>query len=243
MSQDFANAFPRKNFFIQMFTKDIGLEDCILDLVDNSIDGLIRTRNIELAEITNKIFAKGRRTSTSLKGMPIVRVDHSTEAVEISDNCGGIEYGYAKREAFNFGHGDDWQSGYLGVYGVGMKRALFKIGNKFEIESRTIQTGFFTSLIVSDWLREDSSPEDWQIPLRPLAEAKSESTAGTVIKISDLHDEVQMRLGSGSIDASLFKSISRTYAFFIREYVRIYLNGNEVLPFRIPVSKPEHGNA
>jgi len=43
-----ANAYPRKHFFFEMFTRDISLEDCILDLIDNSIDGLIRTRSIEI---------------------------------------------------------------------------------------------------------------------------------------------------------------------------------------------------
>ena len=34
----FAKAYPRKHFFFEMFTRDISLEDCILDLIDNSID-------------------------------------------------------------------------------------------------------------------------------------------------------------------------------------------------------------
>ncbi len=44
MEQDInlINAEPTKGFFIDMLTKDIGLVDCILDLVDNSIDGWIR---------------------------------------------------------------------------------------------------------------------------------------------------------------------------------------------------------
>ncbi len=63
MNQDFANAYPRKNFFIQMFTKDIGLEDCILDLIDNSIDGLIRSRKIKLSALSKWVFAKDPKPS------------------------------------------------------------------------------------------------------------------------------------------------------------------------------------
>jgi hypothetical protein len=44
-----ANAYPRKHFFLEMFTRDISLEDCVLDLIDNSIDGLVRTRRINVS--------------------------------------------------------------------------------------------------------------------------------------------------------------------------------------------------
>jgi hypothetical protein len=33
------DANPTKAFFVRMITRDISLEDCILDLIDNSVDG------------------------------------------------------------------------------------------------------------------------------------------------------------------------------------------------------------
>jgi hypothetical protein len=36
MTKPVASAFPRKRFFLDMFTRDIFLDDCILDLIDNS---------------------------------------------------------------------------------------------------------------------------------------------------------------------------------------------------------------
>ena len=109
MSQEYANAYPRKKFFIQMFTKDIGLEDCILDLVDNSIDGFIRSRKIGLSKISRLIFSKNGRKARKLAGMPTVRVAYSESAVTVEDNCGGIDFEYAQNEAFNFGHGKGWE--------------------------------------------------------------------------------------------------------------------------------------
>ena len=46
---EFAQAWPTKRFFLEMFVRDISLEDAILDLVDNSIDSLARTKNIPLS--------------------------------------------------------------------------------------------------------------------------------------------------------------------------------------------------
>jgi hypothetical protein len=48
MTENYASAFPRKRFFLEMFTRDITLEECVLDLIDNSIDGLIRSRSLNL---------------------------------------------------------------------------------------------------------------------------------------------------------------------------------------------------
>lgn len=36
-----ADARPTKRLFIQMLTRDLALEDAVLDLIDNSIDSLL----------------------------------------------------------------------------------------------------------------------------------------------------------------------------------------------------------
>lgn len=36
------SARPTKNFFVGMFTRDIELQDAILDLLDNCVDGIQR---------------------------------------------------------------------------------------------------------------------------------------------------------------------------------------------------------
>jgi hypothetical protein len=33
---------PQKRFFVSMLTRDIDLDDAILDLIDNSVDGVMR---------------------------------------------------------------------------------------------------------------------------------------------------------------------------------------------------------
>jgi hypothetical protein len=241
MSQDYASAYPRKSFFIQMFTKDISLEDCILDLIDNSIDGCIRNTGLKLDTISKSIFSKTGKSIINPAQLPAITVTYSAQKVQIKDNCGGIDLEYARTEAFNFGHSPEWESGYLGVYGVGLKRALFKIGDEFEIQSKTIKNGFASHLTVSHWLQQDQSFEDWRIPLEPQPKADNQKDAGTNILISKLHDEVKMRLEAGSIDTSLYRSISDTYRFFINKYVRIRLNDADVEPSRIPLGKPADG--
>ena len=42
------DASPTKEFFIKMLTRDIALEDAILDLLDNCLDGIVRIKGNEL---------------------------------------------------------------------------------------------------------------------------------------------------------------------------------------------------
>ena len=45
MNDKTAKAYPTKAFFVNMITRDITFEDCILDLIDNSVDGASRSEH------------------------------------------------------------------------------------------------------------------------------------------------------------------------------------------------------
>ena len=125
-----------------MFTRDISLEDCLLDLIDNSIDSHLVRKNIEIAPL---IF--GNHRGTRSRGS--IKVRCSEERIQVSDDCGGIDYRDALTNVFCFGHdpaGD--KSKRLGAYGIGLKRAMFKMGEQIDIRSQTSDNGFEMSLNV-----------------------------------------------------------------------------------------------
>jgi hypothetical protein len=241
MTTRIAKAYPRKNFFVQMFTKDISLEDCVLDLIDNSVDGFIRSRGIRLSKIASAVWEK-KKAKISTASLPVIDVTISEAGFEIKDNCGGIDLDEAINEIFNFGHPFGWETESLGVYGIGLKRALFKLGDHFEISSQTRKNGFHCELPVNEWVRKDDSPADWTIPLTEQRPASSTGTAGTKITVDQLHSEVKERLKTGTVEAPLLRAISTTYAFFLERYVRVKLNGQRVEPLPIPTSKPSRGS-
>src|ERR1051326_5430154 len=109
------DASPEKRFFIHMLVKDIELIPAVLDLVDNSVDG---ARGIRGDERFDDLW---------------VRLNIGPERFAITDNCGGIDIGTARSYAFRFGR--PWDAvgvpGSVGQFGVGMKRALFKLGRAF----------------------------------------------------------------------------------------------------------------
>jgi hypothetical protein len=230
-----ANAYPRKHFFFEMFTRDISLEDCILDLIDNSIDGLVRSRHIDIS--TQLLRANGNSTPSASKA--VIEVSYTESQFEIKDNCGGISRDHALKEVFNFGHGPDAVGGVLSVYGIGLKRAIFKIGELFEMDSKTETEGFAVRLNVKQWAEKDDVLDDWKIPLTFIDGAGSSDTAGTLIRIKNLRPEVVMRMKDGVLAQHLRSVISHTYGLFLGRYVSIILNGVAVEGFEIPIGESD----
>ena len=75
------DASPVKSFFVYMLTRDIRLEDAILDLLDNCVDGILRSKAGKAS--------KGRRTP--YEGF-WAHIKFDKDTFEISDNCGGIPW-------------------------------------------------------------------------------------------------------------------------------------------------------
>ncbi|MGA3267398.1 MAG: ATP-binding protein [Verrucomicrobiota bacterium] len=174
--------------------------------------------------------------------LPTIHVTLSDAEFGIHDNCGGIDLNDAITEVFNFGHPIGWTSESLGVYGIGLKRALFKLGNHFEMVSQTRKNGFSCQLDVGEWVKKDESTDDWTIPITEQRPASSLGSAGTKIRVDRLHEEVRLRIKSGTVVSSLCRSISTTFSLFLERYVRIMVNGQRVEPSLIPTSRPSRGN-
>jgi hypothetical protein len=233
---DYANARPTKHFFFEMFTRDISLEDCVLDLIDNSLDSLIKVKAISLPVEVLKPF----RDPIDVASLPSVAISCSDKEVRVRDNCGGIPFEFAKTDLFTFGHSAGFKAGQLGAYGVGLKRAIFKIGNKFEMKSFTNGTGFRAYLDnVKKWSTEDETLDQWQIPMEPAERRAHDIEHGTEIVIRDLHDSVKTRMKSGPFIDDLYRDVAQTYSLFLGRYARVTVNDRVVEPRAIPIGESE----
>jgi hypothetical protein len=207
------HADPTKDFFVNMITRDIALSDCIFDLLDNSIDGA--RRNLKRA---GKPFAGFK-----------IELQLGAESFKITDNCGGITLADATDHAFHFGRKSKSAydvKGGIGLYGIGMKRALFKIGKSADVISQSNGDSFKVVIDVDSWLAND---DNWDFPW--VAEAPS-STKGTTIIIRSLNPGI----GAAFIDplyiSELRKTIARDYTFFIEKGLLIVLNGANVSSYK-----------
>ena len=104
MPDAYASAIPHKRFFLEMFTRDISLQDCILDLIDNSIDGFIRSNNVNL-DIAELLAWNETTRKTNTPSSPVTVEYNGDFAIE--DKSGGIARKQAEDEVFNFGHSEE----------------------------------------------------------------------------------------------------------------------------------------
>jgi len=219
-----------------MFTRDIGLEDCILDLIDNSMDALLGTRNIN---IESEILAQSKGGVGTRTQKALIHLEYSEKRLSITDDCGGIRYGDAINEVFCFGHNPGAPKRRLGVYGIGLKRAIFKIGNRIRVESNTGTEAFRVDIDVKEWAQKDNSLEDWTFPIVKLDGPALRKPIGTVISITELHDEVKSRLDDGTVASALSKSIAQSYPFFLGKLVDVRINDTIVERLALPFGGSE----
>ena len=235
-----ADARPTDGVFLEMFVRDLSLEDCILDLIDNSIDSLIKSRNMDVSEILLPETIREGNNNGGREGLEPAKIEITinSEQFKISDNCGGIGVEAAKNDVFRIGHPTEGNEGQLGVYGIGLKRAIFKIGNDITIESKTVDEGFKMVIDVPNWKEK----KEWELPFDVIEGARDPKTAGTSIVIKSYSEEITERLKSGTFETILKEMIERTYCLFLNRYVEVTLNGLKVEPKPIPIGDSPNVN-
>jgi hypothetical protein len=75
----------------------------------------------------------------------------------------------------------------VGVYGIGMKRAIFKLGRECVVSSGASDASFEVH-IDKDWFADENN---WELPLRVPTQSLAEK--GTKIEITDLMPEVKAK--------------------------------------------------
>jgi Histidine kinase-, DNA gyrase B-, and HSP90-like ATPase len=221
---DEAKANPEKRLFISLITRDISLADAIVDLTDNSVNAAMRPLRNQFSSTADfhRIFAN-KQISPKVS----INVSVDRDSVVVTDDAEGIDFESAKEEVFRFGHSTQHQNARdrLSVYGIGMKRALFKIGDRVSITSNHKSGGFDLKLDVERWADDDKVP--WTFPIQKRS--PSAHGTGTKITIEKLHDEIRRRITDGLFETELREKLSKVYSFFIDRVVTISVNGKSVM--------------
>ena len=164
-----------------------------------------------------------------------IAISFDEEKVTVRDTAGGIPAEIAEHHVFKFGRTEGGVTrDRLSVYGIGLKRAIFKIGQQIDIKSDHIDGGFNLDLDVARWAADASQP--WTFPITKRDPASAE-TCGTTIIISKLTEDVKRRLNDGVFRGHLKNAIARTYAFYMAKFVTILIDGEEVDPVPLDVGR------
>ena len=207
------NGAPTKRFFVSMLPRDIELDDAILDLVDNSVDGAMRQRRDCLEEM--RPF-EGFSCDLTLE----------PGRFALHDNCGGIPNTHLDA-AFRLGRPMielDENLPTIGMYGIGMKRAIFKMAYHAEVISRSADRAVEVKYD-KQWL--DPESDNWELPFR---EIESTSKVGVSIAIPELQVDTAKRFGSRDFLDRLREKLGQHFAYIMGRGFSITLNNEPVVP-------------
>lgn len=210
---------PEKGFFIHNITKDITLQDCVLDLLDNCIDGANR--------IISQQQSQNSSDNSLYEGYK-AEISFDSTLFLITDNCGGIPVHNAVEYAFHFGRPPDappLPEHSIGLYGIGMKRAIFKIGKLIEVTSSTSDEAFRVPINVPLW---EPDREDWDFDLE---EDRVWEEPGTKIEIADLNESVADEFEDEVFAIGLKTTIARDYSIFLQSGFQVVVNGESISPY------------
>ena len=227
-------ASPSKAFFVEMLTRDIELKDAILDLLDNCVDGILRQLNeregVTLAD-----------TDKPYKGY-WAKISANPKEFSIKDNCGGIPRNIAVRKAFRLGRPKsdrerDKNIGTIGMYGIGMKRAIFKMGKDSLVVSQCCDDTFSVR-IPEKWLNDDG---DWELSLVKVTnESDRLDDNGTLITVTSLHPQIadQFDTNRQPFLTDLKTEIGSLFALIIKKGFTVWLNDEIIDPVALDILIP-----
>lgn len=222
---------PTKRFFVQMLVRDIELDAAVLDLLDNSVDGAIRS--------TRQQEDKEDRYSGYW-----AKINIKDDKFVIHDNCGGIPNELVET-AFMLGRPEedkDKDIRTVGMYGIGMKRSIFKMGNSCKVISQRADDATFKVTYSSEWMNND----EWdELPYEEV-EDRFEND-GTKIEISDLKENIHREFFSKKAEFinDLRELIATHFCIIIHKGFKVYVNEVEIVPkpitfrFAVPKSKDD----
>ena len=209
-------ASPAKRFFVEMLTRDIALEDAILDLLDNCVDGAMREQ---------------KKAGQDFSGH-WAEITFDQNSFVITDNCGGIPLDAAEHYAFRMGKpksaNDEGNLPTVGAYGIGMKRALFRLGRNAEVLWRLKGEGHdYRVKFGEQWLDDD---DDWNLSLERVAHSDHIKHPGTRVAVLNLHRPIATMLGKDAFASKLVSRIGELYSVIIGKGFQITCNGAKVKP-------------
>ena len=220
------NADPAKSFFVSMLIKDITLRDAIGDLVDNAVDA-IKARAVDVNDLSG--FA--------------INIKLDKKSFSITDNGYGMEASIARDTAFNFGKSDHHKliDKSIGQFGIGMKRAFFKLGNQIQVKSVSATSEFKLTIDVNEWLK---SPQKWEFEfdkgtLKENITNDADKT-GIDINITNLSSDSQTSFDDKTFIDMLQKEIALEHMINISKGLKITIVSLELKATQITLINDEN---
>lgn len=217
----FVDTQPTKDVVVSSLTRDATVRACIFDLIDNSIDA---ARN----RILGQDDAQKGQLPESYEGY-FVSLHFSGSTFKISDNCGGMSVDQLKSSVLRFGERSAHDLG-IGVFGVGLNRALFKLGSTSTLKTDDGARRAELTLNTAAYLKAGG----WSIP---AVDYPSNKKLGTEIEISGLPSDIASDFGDKDWVVDLRHEIGRRYGRYVAKQFAISVNKIPIKNEEVPIRK------
>ncbi len=186
-----------KNFLRKILTKNENFFTSICKLIDNSIQ------------------------ANKNKDICIVDIYIDNNYIIIRDNSGGIDPITASGEILNVGNIFDNNN----LKGVGLKQAIFTLGNYARIHSNRSDFSCVIKLDLRNWNTYDMSYDLNEVNYLP------EKTSGTIIEIKNLEEDILKEISARNFITNLVKNLGKTYKYkIISNKLKLTLNNHNINP-------------
>ena len=198
----------------RILTRDISTLESVHDLVDNAIDAA-----------RNRLLAEGKSTSDRY-GLPddysafVVSLRFGPKSISIMDNCRGIEPETLSTTVFVTGSESHHPFG-IGYFGIGLKRALLRLGMNFWLHTDTGRAASRMSFTSSELGGSGTGT-------LLAAQMRTRGIPRTLVHISGLPASVRHETSSAAWRGTLVDSLSRRYGRYIGKGLRLVVNGKTV---------------
>jgi hypothetical protein len=204
-------------YFQRLLTRDISAMESVHDLVDNSVDAardrILSRPDVQVDQYGLPADYRGFRISLRL----------GAASISILDNCTGIDPIMLSERVFVTGSESSHRFG-IGFFGVGLKRALLRLGTTYCLRTDTGRTAS-RMLFGSSELGGSGGGQ-----LSALA-MPTRGTPKTLIHVSGLSAPVRHEMGSEAWRQALLSNFSRRYGRYIAKGLSLSVNGMPVPGF------------
>jgi hypothetical protein len=204
------------DYLENVLTKDITALESIFELIDNAVDAardqLFKIENLKCDKYGLPERYDGYKIEIRLKKNSIV----------FADNCAGIPKEVLKNRAFMIGAMSSHAFG-IGRFGIGLKRALFRLGTRYRLYTDTGE--FRATMSFRDVHLKGTDPDLYALP-RPSLGAPM-----TVIRISELRDRVRHEFDADAWRSAFSSVLSRRYGRYVEKGLTIRINREQIEPF------------
>ncbi|MBD3842157.1 MAG: ATP-binding protein [Campylobacterales bacterium] len=197
-------------FLAASLTQDITSLASIFDLIDNSIDA------------AKEAMLKSGKLELDAYGMPktyqyfSINIHIDKDSFVISDNCSGMKEDLLKNKVLVIGELSDHEYG-LGRYGIGLKRALLKLGQDYIITTDNLSKKITFSFSHDNLLKTSKL-------LGSLDD--STNSSGTSISIRNLSPSFRAEIDLSLWINKLVDEICIRYGIFLQKGLKITLSVN-----------------